>query len=590
MIREKLTHTPRKPGSYQMKDASGRVIYVGKAKDLKSRLMSYFTGSHDYKTQKMVSQVDDFDYIVTNSEIEALILELDLIKQYQPRYNVLLTDDKSYPYIELTREKHPKLIVTRRVRNKRRQRLFGPYPNVRAARETLRILNRLYPLRKCHTLPDEPCLYYHLGQCLAPCIKDVPQTEYRRIEKEVKSFLRGNTRGVIENLEAKMHQASENLEFERAQEYKETIDAIRATTEERQAVHFNDPTPRDVVGVADQEGILALSIIFVRNGKVHATDKKIMRHHADADTALRDFIGQFYRTYPVPREVLTNRPAAIEELARAIGFRVRRPQRGDKRKLMEMAVTNAAETLRNEKSRAEEQEERTYGVLESLAELLEIDIPYHIEAFDNAHLHGSHPVSSLVVFRNARPSKHEYRKFKLDQPEGRISDVDQMREVIYRRYRRVILEDLPRPDLILVDGGIQQMNAAREVLNSLELDLPLAGIVKSEDHKTHHLLDENHGTLELDRHGRLFNFLSSIQEEAHRFAVSFHRDRREKGVFESALDGIPGVGQKTKQKLLNQYRTAKRVAEASDQELRQLGIPKKTVDNLKSHLEDRLKR
>ncbi len=590
MIREKLTHTPRKPGSYQMKDASGRVIYVGKAKDLKSRLMSYFTGSHDYKTQKMVSQVDDFDYIVTNSEIEALILELDLIKQYQPRYNVLLTDDKSYPYIELTREKHPKLIVTRRVRNKRRQRLFGPYPNVRAARETLRILNRLYPLRKCHTLPDEPCLYYHLGQCLAPCIKDVPQTEYRRIEKEVKSFLRGNTRGVIENLEAKMHQASENLEFERAQEYKETIDAIRATTEERQAVHFNDPTPRDVVGVADQEGILALSIIFVRNGKVHATDKKIMRHHADADTALRDFIGQFYRTYPVPREVLTNRPAAIEELARAIGFRVRRPQRGDKRKLMEMAVTNAAETLRNEKSRAEEQEERTYGVLESLAELLEIDIPYHIKAFDNAHLHGSHPVSSLVVFRNARPSKHEYRKFKLDQPEGRISDVDQMREVIYRRYRRVILEDLPRPDLILVDGGIQQMNAAREVLNSLELDLPLAGIVKSEDHKTHHLLDENHGTLELDRHGRLFNFLSSIQEEAHRFAVSFHRDRREKGVFESALDGIPGVGQKTKQKLLKQYRTAKRVAEASDQELRQLGIPKKTVDNLKSHLEDRLKR
>ncbi len=586
MLKEKLKQVPKKPGSYQMKDHRGKVIYVGKAKSLRNRLLSYFTGSHDYKTTKMLSHVDDFDYIVTHTELEALILELDLIKKHQPRYNVLLTDDKSYPYIEMTNEKHPKLIVTRRVKKKNRHRLFGPYPNVKAARDTLRLLNKLYPLRKCQRLPDEPCLYYHLGQCLGPCIKHVEQTTYREIEKKIRRFLKGHTKPVIDDLEEKMHAASDNLEFERAQEYKETIDAIKTTTQTKQAVHFNDSVSRDIIGIATDASYVALSLVFVRHGRITAKDDRIMAYHGDPIDAVRDYLGQFYTTYPIPREIFINAGESIKELQSLFEADIKTPSRGVKKKLLDLAVVNAGETLKNERQKAEQAEKKTFGVLEELAETLEIDVPYRIEAFDNAHLFGSNAVSAVVVFENGRPSKHEYRKFKL---EGE-SDVEQMKEVIYRRYRRLLLEDAALPDLVLVDGGIQQMNAARKVLDALEVSVPLAGLVKGEDHRTSHLIDENHGIIELEKQSRLFHFLTSIQEEAHRFATTFHRNLREKGVFESVLDDIEGVGPVRKKKLLRTFRTIENIYEAPDEELRELGIPKTTIDAIKAHLDKTLQR
>ncbi|MFW5892979.1 MAG: excinuclease ABC subunit UvrC [Bacillota bacterium] len=583
MFKERLKKVPKKPGSYQMYNASGQIIYVGKAKNLKNRLTSYFTGTHDYKTTKMVQSVADFDYIVTHSELEALILELDLIKEHQPRYNILLMDDKSYPYIIITDERHPKMIVSRRVGRKVKRR-FGPYPNVRAARETLKLLNKLYPLRKCQTLPDEPCLYYYLGQCLAPCINKVETKTYESIIQNITRFLKGDTREILKDLKAKMDEASQKLEFERAQEYKETIDAIKTTTETKQAVNIADLRDRDIIGVDYDDEFVAIAILFVRYGKIHATDKRIMRYTVDPVQSVVEYLGQFYRTYPVPKEIFINKIEDFNVLEDLLDASLAMPQRGIKKKLLDMAVVNAHDTLQNERERADKEHDKTFGVLDELAELLQIPTPYHIEAFDNSHTYGTYPVSSLVVFKNGKPEKKSYRKFKLEEEEKHVGDTKQMEEVLYRRYRRVLMDDLPRPDLVLVDGGIQQMNAAKKVLESLELDIPLAGLVKSSDHKTHHLLDGDHNTIDLTPGTKLFTFLSTVQEEAHRFAITFHKDLRSKGLYESILDSVEGVGAKTKKKLLRTFGSIQGIKEASYDELKALNIPHKTIENIRRAL------
>jgi len=586
MFKERLKQVPEKPGSYQMKNASGQIIYVGKAKNLKKRLTSYFRGTHDYKTTKMVQSVADFEYIVTHSELEALILELDLIKEYQPRYNILLVDDKSYPYIIITEEKHPKMIVSRQMSRKVRRR-FGPYPNVRAARETLKLLNKLYPLRKCQRLPDEPCLYYYLGQCLAPCINKVEKETYTDIIKNITRFLKGDTKDIVNDLKDRMEKASENLEFERAQEYKETIEAIHTTTKTKQAVNINDLRDRDIIGVSYDEEFVAIATLFVRYGKIHAQDKKIMRYTVDPVQSVQEYLGQFYRTYPVPKEIFINDIDKFDMLDSLLETSVTMPKRGVKKKLLDMALINAKETLDNEKYKADKEHEKTFGVLDELAELLQIPTPYHIEAFDNSHTYGTYPVSSLVVFKNGKPDKKNYRKFKLSTDKLQAGDTDQMKEVLYRRYRRVLMEDRPLPDLILVDGGIQQMNAAREILSKLELEIPLAGLVKSKDHKTHHLLDGDDNTIDLTPATPLFTLLSTIQEEAHRFAITFHKDLRSKGVYESILDTIEGVGEKTKKKLLRTFGSVDAIKASSYDELKRLGIPHKTIENIRRALNAR---
>jgi len=584
-IKEKLQNVPQQPGSYQMKDSSGNIIYVGKAKNLKNRITSYFTGSHDYKTTKLISLIDTFEYIVTSSELDALILEIDLIKKYQPRYNILLTDDKSYPYIEITQEKHPKLVVTRTVNKKKRQ-LFGPYPNVSAARETLKLLNKLYPLRKCQKLPKEPCLYYYLGQCLAPCINKVEKSTYQAIKKDITDFLKGHTKDVIADLTKKMHKASEALEFERAQEYRDTINAIHTTTK-RQEVNLNDLKDRDIIAIDHDEYHVAIEIFFVRNGKINARDQKLIPYYIDVESSVLDYIIQFYQTYPLPKEIFVSDPMYISYLEPLFEIKVMTPQRGPKKKLLDVARLNAKETLRHQAKILEREQEKTFGAIDELGETLGISTPYHIEAFDNSHTFGTYPVSSLVVFKNGKPSKKDYRKYKLDTSQKQSGDTDQMKEVFYRRYRRLLLEDQKHPDLILVDGGIQQMNAAKAILNSLDLDIPLVGMVKSENHKTHHLLDTDTNTIELKVGTKLFNLLSYIQEEAHRFAITFHKDLRHKGIFKSVLDDIEGVGDITKTKLLKTFKTIENIKQANDEALKALGINQKTIRNIKEALNNK---
>ncbi len=583
MVKDKLPLVPTSPGSYQMKDASGTIIYVGKAKNLKNRLKSYFTGSHDYKTTKMIRQIADFEYIVTNTELEALILEIDLIKKYQPRYNILLMDDKTYPYIEITREKHPKMIVTRKVK-KQHPYIFGPYPNVKAARETLKILNKLYPLRKCQTLPDEPCLYYHLGQCMAPCINKVDPSTYRDIEKEISDFLKGKTTKVTNDLKQKMYEASDNLAFETAQEYKRMIDAINTTTKSDQAVNLRDLKDRDIIGLAYDNTHLAISILFIRNGKIAASEKKIMDYYLDYETTAFDYLGQFYKKTPLPSEIMVPETLNHTMLEEYLSCDVLHPKRGLKRKILDLANKNAQDLLHQEKSSLEVETQKTFGMLDELAEMLSINTPYHIEAFDNSHTFGEFPVSSMVVFKNARPSKNDYRKYRLTETETQSGDTDQMKEVLYRRYRRVLMDDLKRPDLILVDGGIHQLNAAKAIIASLELSIPIAGLVKNKTHKTSHLLDQDSNTFELEKNSEVFRFLSFVQEEAHRFAITFHKDLREKGVYESVLDDIPGVGEKTKKKLLRTFKTIEKIKNASDAALKAQNINQKTIDTLKLYL------
>ncbi len=581
-MKDKLKLVPQKPGSYQMIDVYGNIIYVGKAKNLKNRLTTYFTGSHDYKTTKMVQSVNTFEYIVTNTELEALILEIDLIKKHQPRYNILLTDDKSYPYIEITNERHPKLVITRTL-SKTKKHLFGPYPNVKAARDTLDLLHKLYPLRKCHKLPKEPCLYYYLGQCLAPCIHKVDPSTYREISKEITAFLKGDTRKIVQELKQKMHDASDVLEFERAQEYKHTIDAIETTTT-KQAVNLRDLVDRDLIGITHDDHHVALNIFFVRNGKIVARDQKLMAYYLEPLEPALEYLMQFYQNYPIPSEILTNELDLLNPIEKLFKTTIKEPIRGEKKALLDLAVLNAKEQLSAQTEHIKQQTEKTFGALDELAELINIPTPYHIEAFDNSHLFGTYPVSSMVVFKNAVPSKKDYRKYKLDESKPQSGDTEQMEEVLYRRYQRLLYEDQKPPDLIIVDGGIHQLNTAKKVLAALDLAIPLAGLAKNAQHKTHYLIDDKDREIELDPHSKVFRLLAFIQEEAHRFAVNFHKDLRSKGVYATILDTIEGVGEQTKKKLLQTFKTIDQMRKADDTAYQKLGIPKKTIKNIKEAL------
>ncbi len=582
MIKDTLKLVPKSPGCYQMIDTHGNIIYVGKAKNLKNRLTTYFTGSHDYKTTKMISNIDHFEYIVTNTEIEALILEIDLIKKHQPRYNILLTDDKSYPYIEITQERHPKLIVTRTL-NKTNKHLFGPYPNVKAARETLNLLHKLYPLRKCHKLPKEPCLYYYIGQCLAPCINKVSNETYQTIRKDITDFLKGNTKPILNDLKQKMYEASENLEFERAQEYKNTLEAIQTTTEE-QNINLDDLKDRDLIAIVHDDEHIALESFFIRNGKLSARDKKVFPYYIDSESAALEYIIQFYQTYPVPSEILTNQKEALKPLETLFEVTLKTPQRGPKHKLLNLAVLNAKQSLSEATEHLKRQTEKTFGALDELSELLNIPTPYHIEAFDNSHLFGSYPVSSMVVFKNAKPSKKDYRKYKLSTHKSQSGDTEQMEEVLYRRYQRLLYEDQKHPDLILVDGGIHQLNTAKNVLKDLNLTIPIAGLVKSDKHKTSHLIDQTDTEFKLESTSKLFQLLSHIQEEAHRFAINYHKDLRHKGIYATVLDTIEGVGETTKKKLLKHFKTIATMRHATYEDFKALSIPDKTIKNIQNAL------
>ncbi|AVI41884.1 MULTISPECIES: excinuclease ABC subunit UvrC [Bacillus] len=581
LIKEKLSVLPDQPGCYLMKDRQNTVIYVGKAKILKNRVRSYFTGSHDAKTQRLVSEIEDFEYIVTSSNIEALILELNLIKKYDPKYNVMLKDDKTYPFIKITNERHPKLIVTRHVK-KDKGKYFGPYPNVQAARETKKLLDRLYPLRKCATLPDRVCLYYHLGQCLAPCVYDISEETNKQLVDEIIRFLNGGHQQIKKELTEKMQEAAEQLEFERAKELRDQIAYIDSTME-KQKMTMSDLSDRDVFAYAYDKGWMCVQVFFIRQGKLIERDVSLFPMYQDPEEEFLTFMGQFYakNNHFLPKEILVPDSVDQEMIEQLLETNVHQPKKGKKKDLLLLAHQNAKIALKEKFSLIERDEERSIGAVKQLGDALNIYMPYRIEAFDNSNIQGADPVSAMVVFQDGKPYKKEYRKYKIKTVTG-PDDYASMREVIRRRYTRVLKDELPLPDLILIDGGKGQINAAIDVLeNELNLSVPVAGLVKDEKHRTSNLMMGD--TLEivaLERNSQAFYLLQRIQDEVHRFAISFHRQLRGKNAFQSILDDVPGIGEKRKKQLLKHFGSVKKMKEATIEDFQEAGIPKQTAELL----------
>jgi len=579
LIQHKLALLPDESGCYLMKDRHGTVIYVGKAKVLKNRVRSYFTGSHDAKTTRLVSEIVDFEYIITSSDLEALILELNLIKKYDPKYNIMLKDDKSYPFIKLTAERHPRLIITRRVK-KDKGKYFGPYPNAYAASETKKLLDRLYPLRKCSTMPDRVCLYYHMGQCLAPCVKEVPGETYKEMATEITRFLNGGHGEVKKALTAKMEEAAEKLEFERAKEYRDQISHID-TLMEKQKINMADLTDRDVFGYTVDKGWMCVQVFFVRQGRLIERDVSTFPIYSEPEEEFLTFLGRFYEApeHFKPKEILLPDAVDASLAGQLIGVPVTKPQRGKKKELVDLAGNNAKAALREKFALIDRDEERTIKAAQQLGEAMNIHIPLRIEAFDNSNIQGTAPVSAMIVFIDGKPEKKEYRKYKIKTVTG-PDDYGSMREVIRRRYTRVLRDHLSLPDLIIIDGGKGQIEAARDILlNELGLDIPIAGLAKDDRHRTSQLL---YGSplqvIPLAHNSQAFYLLQRIQDEVHRFAITFHRQIRGKGAFQSILDDIEGVGPQRKKQLLKAFGSLKKLKEASREDIVAVGIPQKTAE------------
>lgn len=564
------------PGCYLMKNTDGKVIYVGKARKLKNRVSSYFTGAHNYKTTKLVDHIWDFDYIVTGSEKEALLLEINLIKDYTPEYNIMFMDNTYYPYIELTDETHPRLKIVRKTKNKK-NKYFGPYPDATAARNTFKLLNKLYPLRKCNHVTDKPCLYYSLHQCLGPCINEVDKSQYDEIRKELISFIHGNTKSKIDELTEKMMTASENLQFELAKEYRDLIRSIEYVTD-KQNVQFGDYKDRDILGYFIDKGYISIQLFFMREGKLLYHDFNLEPVGEDFEEDLIRFLVTYYQTHPEPYELLIPQDVDLELLTEILSCHVLQPQRGDKKSLVEMANKNAKEALEKKFLLKEKTDEKTILPIIELGQKLGIDTPHTIELYDNSNIQGAYAVAGMVVYKDGVPSKKDYRKYKIKTVEG-PDDYASMKEVIYRRYYRLLMEQKEMADLIIVDGGLGQIKVAKEVINSLNISVHICGLSKDDKHSTAMLLDENGNQVPINTKSPLFFLLTRMQDEVHRYAISFHRQVRSKSLFSSILDEVEGIGEARKKKLLNHFKSVKKMKEASLEELEAV-IPKNTAAKL----------
>ncbi|TFD92456.1 excinuclease ABC subunit UvrC [Jeotgalibacillus sp. R-1-5s-1] len=587
LLKNKLAVLPDQPGCYLMKDRQGTIIYVGKAKVLKNRVRSYFTGSHDGKTQRLVSEIEDFEYIVTSSNIEALILELNLIKKHDPKYNVMLKDDKTYPFIKVTAERHPRLLITRKVKRDK-GKYFGPYPNAQAANETKKLLDRMYPLRKCSTLPDKVCLYYHMGQCLAPCEFKVEESTYRQMTEDIARFLNGGFKEVKKELKVKMEKAAENLEFERAKEFRDQIIHIEATME-KQKMTMNDFTNRDIFGYSVDKGWMCVQVFFIRQGKLIERDVSLFPIYDEAEEEFLTFLGQFYMkaNHFKPKEVLVPQTINRDMAEELLEVTVKQPVRGQKKDLVNLASKNARIALHEKFALIERDEDRTIRAVESLGEAMNIYPPLRIEAFDNSNIQGADAVSAMVVFQDGKPDRKEYRKYKIKTVQG-PDDYESMREVIRRRYTRVLKDHLPLPDLILIDGGKGQIEAAREIVeDELGIEVPVAGLAKDDRHNTSQLLYGNPlEIIPLNRRSQEFYLLQRIQDEVHRFAITFHRQVRGKNSIQSVLDEIPGVGPQRKKQILRYFGSVKKLREAPLEEIVKAGIPAATAEKIVEKLKE----
>ena len=565
-IREKLKLVPELPGSYQMKNKDGIIIYVGKAKNLKNRLKSYFTGLVTGKTAMLVADIVDFEYIVTSTELESLILEITLIKKYNPKYNILLKDDKSYPYIELTDEKYPRLRIVRNVNRKRhKSRLFGPFPNVGAARKTVNMLNRIYPLRKCENLKKEVCLYYHIGECLGYCQKEVDEQKQKEMMAEIISFLKGNNEIIIKRLKEDMERASEALNFEKALELKNMLNDIDITLT-KQKIDLNKNYNFDLFGFYQDKNYLSVTVFFIREGLLFGRQNDIFNSVDQLEEDLTHYIIQFYeKNHLLPKEILVPDCVNSELLSEYLERKVSVPKRGALKNLLNLACENATVSLTEKYENIEREETNRLQAEEELRELLSLPKLERIEAFDNSHLFGTFYVGGMVVFDHFLPNKNEYRKFKISTEVK--DDLSAMKEVIYRRYFRVLMEEFVAPDLILVDGGELQITAAKEVIDELHLNIPIAGLKKNDQHKTSVLVNQELKEIPLPKDSHLFLFLNRIQDEVHRYAISYHRNIKSKGALASLLDMAPGIGEVRKHALLKKFGSLKKMKEASLEEL-----------------------
>ena len=585
LIKSKLELLPTSPGCYIHKDKNGTIIYVGKAKNLRNRVRSYFRGSHDTKTEALVSEIVDFEFIVTESNIEALLLEINLIKENKPKYNIMLKDDKSYPFIKITNERYPRLIITRQVK-KDGGLYFGPYPDVGAANEIKRLLDRIFPFRKCTNPPSKVCFYYHIGQCMAHTICKKDEAYFKSMAQEVSDFLKGQDDKIIDDLKGKMAVAAQSMEFERAAEYRDLIQAI-GTLRTKQRVMAKDLQNRDVFGYYVDKGWMCVQVFFVRQGKLIERDVNLFPYYNDPDEDFLTYVGQFYqeKSHLVPNEVLIPQDIDEEAVKALVDTKIVKPQRGEKKQLVNLAIKNARVSLEQKFNLLEKSVEKTQGAIENLGRLLQIPTPVRIESFDNSNIMGTSPVSAMVVFVNGKPSKKDYRKYKIKTVVG-PDDYASMREVIRRRYGRVQRDGLTPPDLIVIDGGQGQVNIAKQVIQEeLGLDIPIAGLQKNDKHQTHELLfGDPLEVVELSRNSQEFFLLQRIQDEVHRFAITFHRQLRSKNSFSSQLDGIDGLGPKRKQNLMKHFKSLTKIKEASVDEIVEVGVPRLVAEAVQRKL------
>ena len=585
LIKSKLELLPTSPGCYIHKDKNGTIIYVGKAKNLRNRVRSYFRGSHDTKTEALVSEIVDFEFIVTESNIEALLLEINLIKENKPKYNIMLKDDKSYPFIKITNERYPRLIITRQVK-KDGGLYFGPYPDVGAANEIKRLLDRIFPFRKCTNPPSKVCFYYHIGQCMAHTVCRKDEAYFKAMSQEVSDFLKGQDDKIIDELKSKMALAAQSMEFERAAEYRDLIQAI-GTLRTKQRVMAKDLQNRDVFGYYVDKGWMCVQVFFVRQGKLIERDVNLFPYYNDPDEDFLTYVGQFYqeKSHLIPNEILIPQDIDEEAIKALVDTKVLKPQRGEKKQLVNLAIKNARVSLEQKFNLLEKSVEKTQGAIENLGRLLQIPTPVRIESFDNSNIMGTSPVSAMVVFVNGKPSKKDYRKYKIKTVVG-PDDYASMREVIRRRYGRVQRDGLTPPDLIVIDGGQGQVNIAKQVIQEeLGLDIPIAGLQKNDKHQTHELLfGDPLEVVELSRNSQEFFLLQRIQDEVHRFAITFHRQLRSKNSFSSQLDGIEGLGPKRKQNLMKYFKSLTKIKEASVDEIVAVGIPRAVAEAVHQHL------
>lgn len=582
LIKNKLSLLPSSPGCYLMKNKEGTIIYVGKAKKLRNRVHSYFVGVHDYKTTKLVSEIVDFEYIVTGSEKEALLLEINLIKDYAPKYNIMFMDNTYYPYIQMTNETHPKIKIVRDASDKKSKH-FGPFPDATAARETYKLINRLYPLRKCNHIPSKPCLYYSLGQCLGPCIKEIDPAVYTEIKKEITQLLNGDVKDKVNELTTKMNQASEELNFEQAKEYRDLIAHIRYVTS-KQHVQFNDGVDRDILGYYIDKGYLSIQLFFMRNGKLLSRDLNLIPIRNDVEENLQQFLVTFYQKNTLPKELLIPQDLDESVLVDIIDCKILKPQRGNKKALVQMAIDNAKESLEKKFELMQKNEAATIGAMKELGKLLQIQTPHTIELFDNSHIQGAHYVAGMVCFKDGVPSKKDYRKYKIKTVDT-SDDYAAMKEVIYRRYQRLLMEQLPLPDMIIVDGGMGQINIAKEVIDALQLPITICGLAKDDKHSTAMLLNDLGEKIPINPKSQLFFLLTRMQDEVHRYAISFHKNVRSKSLFSSLLDEVEGIGPKRKKQLLTHFKSVKKMTEASLEELEEI-LPTAVAKDLKNALDE----